>query len=31
MRSDMPHRPTIDRAIRVTTSRSLSAPLVTTP
>jgi hypothetical protein len=26
MRSDMPHRPTIDRAMRVTNSRSCSAP-----
>jgi hypothetical protein len=27
----MPHRPTIERAIRVTASRSLSAPVVITP
>ena len=29
MRSDIPHRPTIDLAMRVTVSRSLSAPVVT--
>ena len=31
MRSDMPQRPTIERAMRVTCSRSFSAPVVTTP
>ena len=30
MRSDMPQRPTIERAMRVTISRSFSEPVVTT-